>query len=51
MEVQRACEVIESLLDRDIKEEFLTLQESIALNQILLEASIKLGYKVTEEKI
>lgn len=50
MKVQSVCEVIENLLDRDTKEEILTVQESIALNHLLLEASIHLGYKVPEEK-
>ena len=45
MNIQQACEVIESLLERDTKQEILTTKEFNALNKTLLECQIKLGYE------
>ncbi|SDX64866.1 hypothetical protein [Salimicrobium album] len=48
--VQEACETLEGLLERDIEKKVLTHDEFHALNRLLLEASVWLGYKVKEEE-
>ncbi|MFD2046023.1 hypothetical protein ACFSTA_12465 [Ornithinibacillus salinisoli] len=51
LDVQEACETLEGLLERESKVEngHLTMKEFNALNKLLLEATVKLGYKVQEE--
>lgn len=51
MNVQEACETLEELLQKDIKNSSLNNKEFIALNLILLEAAMKLNYKVPDRCI
>ncbi|MBP1950300.1 hypothetical protein [Virgibacillus litoralis] len=46
MGIQEACEVMDDFLERDTKEHLLNTEEFNALNKILLECSVKLGYQV-----
>lgn len=48
MNIQEACETLEGLLERDLKKQILKSKEFNALNKILLEATLKLGYKIKE---
>ncbi|WP_181397465.1 hypothetical protein [Gracilibacillus dipsosauri] len=51
LEVQEACETLEDLLERESKIDngHLMMKEFNALNKLLLEATVHLGYKVREE--
>lgn len=49
MDVQEACEVLEALIERDAKTKVLNIKEFLALNKLLLEAQVKLGYKIPEK--
>lgn len=51
MKTQEACEVLEGLLERDKKNTILTEKEFLALNQLLYDAAVKLGYKVPDKLI
>ena len=49
MNVQKSCETLEELLERQRNEMVLTSEEFVALNALLLECTLKLDYVVPNE--